>query len=78
MSCTSSAYGNVNECQHEPADCAVQSTWSALSTIVRAEGPRGLFRGVVPTVATNAPFSALYYLFYKQLQGRLAKASLLL
>lgn len=53
----------------------IQNTWSALSTIVRTEGARGLFRGVVPTVATNAPFSALYYMFYKGLQTRLTKAS---
>ncbi len=51
----------------------MQSTWDALSTIVRAEGPRGLFRGVVPTVATNAPFSALYYMFYKNLQSQFTK-----
>jgi hypothetical protein len=52
---------------------AVQNTWDALLTIVRTEGPRGLFRGVVPTVATNAPFSALYYMFYKNLQSQFTK-----
>mmetsp|Transcript_10390 Transcript_10390/g.31303 ORF Transcript_10390/g.31303 Transcript_10390/m.31303 type:complete len:319 (-) Transcript_10390:2653-3609(-) len=50
-----------------------KSTLHALVTIVRQERVRGLFRGVVPTVATNAPFSALYYLFYKQTQSRLSK-----
>lgn len=40
---------------------------------MRTEGPRGLFWGVVPTVATNAPFSALYYMFYKHLQSQFTK-----
>ena len=34
-----------------------KDTWDALATIARAEGPRGLFRGLVPTVMTTAPFS---------------------
>ena len=34
-----------------------RDTWHALLTIAKAEGPRGLFRGLVPTVMTNAPFS---------------------
>lgn len=34
-----------------------KDTWDALSSIARAEGPRGLFRGLVPTVMTTAPFS---------------------
>lgn len=50
-----------------------RNTMHALVTIVKQEKLRGLFRGVVPTVVTNAPFSALYYLFYKQAQERLTK-----
>jgi solute carrier family 25 protein 38 len=45
-----------------------RSTWHALRTIAAAEGARGLFRGLVPTVVTNAPFSALYYAFYTKLK----------
>jgi solute carrier family 25 protein 38 len=49
-----------------------QNTWHALATIAREEGGlRGLFRGAGPTVLTNAPFSALYYLFYTRLQAAL-------
>ncbi len=50
------------------------STVSALATIARAEGARGLFRGLGPTVAANAPFSALYYSFYSRLRLRFADA----
>ena len=52
-----------------------RGTLDALRTIARTEGPRGLFRGLGPTVASNAPFSALYYLFYSRLQHRLADAA---
>lgn len=63
--------GHFADPAQEPSGASgLQSTWDALSTIVRTEGPRGLFRGVVPTVATNAPFSALYYMFYKNLQSQ--------
>lgn len=37
-----------------------------LRSISRTEGIPGLFRGLVPTIAANAPFSALYYLFYNR------------
>lgn len=56
-----------------PGNVHYKNTLDAMSTIVRSEGPRGLFRGVVPTVITNAPFSALYYMFYKQLQSKLTQ-----
>jgi solute carrier family 25 protein 38 len=49
-----------------------KGTFHALATIAREEGGlRGLFRGAGPTVLTNAPFSALYYLFYTRLQAAL-------
>ncbi|KAK9811684.1 hypothetical protein WJX72_008322 [[Myrmecia] bisecta] len=47
------------------------SVANAFSTIVKQNGPSGLFRGVVPTMVTNAPFSALYYMFYSELKKRL-------
>jgi solute carrier family 25, member 38 len=33
------------------------NTWHALSSIARQEGAQGLFKGLWPTVLTNAPFS---------------------
>lgn len=44
------------------------STLGALRAITRAEGVRGLFGGLGPTVLSNAPFAGLYYMFYTRLQ----------
>lgn len=49
-----------------------RNTIHALTTIARTEGLRGMYRGLGPTVLSNAPFSALYYLFYTRLQDRLS------
>jgi len=53
---------------------AYRGTLHALSEIWRTEGLRGMYRGIGPTALSQAPFSALYYLFYTRLQvgrGRL-------
>ena len=50
-----------------------QNVAHAFTSIARTERLPGLFRGLGPTLLTNAPFSALYYLFYKELQTRLAR-----
>lgn len=44
-----------------PGRVPYRSTLHALTSVARAEGVAGLFRGLGPTVLTNAPFSALYY-----------------
>ncbi|GLI71715.1 hypothetical protein VaNZ11_017013 [Volvox africanus] len=49
-----------------------RDTFHALSAIMRAEGVRGLFRGLWPTVLTNAPYSGLYYMFYTRLKEGLS------
>ncbi|GIL67939.1 hypothetical protein Vafri_21194 [Volvox africanus] len=49
-----------------------RDTFHALSTILREEGVRGLFRGLWPTVLTNAPYSGLYYMFYTRLKEGLS------
>jgi len=51
-----------------PNHISYNNTAHALATIARTEGPSGLFRGLWPTVLTNAPFSALYYMIYTKLK----------
>lgn len=40
----------------------------AFSSILRAEGIRGLYTGVTATLMRDAPFSSIYYMFYSQLR----------
>lgn len=49
---------------------AYTSTMHALSSIWRTEGLRGMYAGLGPTALSQAPFSALYYMFYTRLQVR--------
>lgn len=49
----------------------LQNTYAALRSIISTEGARGIFRGMGPTILTNAPFSALYYMFYSDMKRRL-------
>lgn len=49
-----------------------QGTFQALKSIAQSEGLAGLYRGLGPTVLSNAPFSALYYTFYTRLQAKLS------
>lgn len=53
-----------------PGVPAYRGTLHALGTIARTEGLRGLYRGLGPTILSNAPFSAIYYMFYTRLQVR--------
>lgn len=50
-----------------------KNTADALRTIFKAEGARGLYVGLVPTIASNVPFSAIYYMLYTRLQARLKR-----
>lgn len=52
------------------------NTLHALQTIFKTEGMKGLYRGLTPTILSNAPFSAFYYLFYTRLQTRLQENDL--
>lgn len=54
------------------AGTAYRNTAHALLTIARQEGPRALFKGLVPTIAANAPFSGIYYMCYSKLKVQLA------
>jgi len=42
---------------------------SALASILKSEGPRGLCRGLFPTLVRDVPFSALYLASYEALKS---------
>ncbi|PRP80668.1 mitochondrial substrate carrier family protein, partial [Planoprotostelium fungivorum] len=45
-----------------------RGSWHALKTIIREEGPLGLYRGFLPAIATFGPFVAIYFTVYEQLK----------
>merc|ERR1719397_2006740 len=49
-----------------------RSVFTALETILRLEGLRGLTRGLGPTLARDVPFSSLYLAFYDLLKQKVA------
>ncbi|GLD98783.1 hypothetical protein PINS_up007501 [Pythium insidiosum] len=46
------------------------SNLGVLRHVLREEGVRGLYRGMVPTLIRDVPFSGLYVLLYKRVQQR--------
>ena len=54
-----------------------RSVGAALASILRAEGVRGLARGLGPTLARDVPFSSLYLAFYDLLKKKVRSPSLL-
>ena len=58
-------YGGVGAVKYK-------NTFHAMHTIAVQDGLKGLYRGIVPTVLSNAPYSALYYMFYVKLQDKLS------
>ena len=49
-----------------------RSVFTALESILRNEGLRGLTRGLGPTLARDVPFSSLYLAFYNLLKEKVA------
>lgn len=43
-----------------------ESIYTALRSIYRSEGHRGLFSGLTATLLRDAPFSGIYLMFYNQ------------
>ncbi|KAI8884221.1 mitochondrial carrier [Backusella circina FSU 941] len=45
--------------------------WRGVSNMVKREGPQALWRGLVPTMLRDVPFSGLYWMGYEQIKQRL-------
>ena len=52
--------------QRGPSAQHYANGWQGLNHIVRSEGIRGVYRGYGATLASFAPFSALYFVFYEE------------
>ena len=47
--------------------------WDGLRSIVRADGVRGLYAGLIPSLLKDCPYSALYLLLYTQCKTQMAR-----
>ena len=47
----------------------MHSVWRAVAQIFRDEGPLALWRGLLPSLAANVPFSAVHYASYQATQS---------
>ncbi|XP_039289997.1 mitochondrial glycine transporter isoform X2 [Nilaparvata lugens] len=59
----------VIKTRYESGHYKYTSIPSAALQIYRQEGARGLTCGLLPTLARDAPFSGIYFMFYSQLQA---------
>jgi solute carrier family 25, member 38 len=50
---------------------AYRSVPEALVSIIRSEGVLAMWRGLIPALMTNVPFSTIHYVFYTQFQQML-------
>lgn len=45
--------------------------WAGVVKMVQIEGPQALWRGLVPTMFRDIPFSAVYWMVYEQVKSQL-------
>ncbi|KAI8979554.1 mitochondrial carrier domain-containing protein [Mycotypha africana] len=51
------------------------SVWNGVQKMVQTEGPQALWRGLLPTMLRDVPFSAVYWMGYEDIKQRLEKHS---
>ncbi|XP_047596013.1 mitochondrial glycine transporter isoform X3 [Lutra lutra] len=56
----------VVKTRYESGKYGYESIYTALRSIYRTEGHRGLFSGLTATLLRDAPFSGIYLMFYNQ------------
>lgn len=56
----------VIKTRYESGRYGYESIYTALRSIYRSEGHRGLFSGLTATLLRDAPFSGIYLMFYNQ------------
>ncbi|XP_040850212.1 mitochondrial glycine transporter isoform X1 [Ochotona curzoniae] len=56
----------VIKTRYESGRYGYESMFTALQSIYRSEGHRGLFSGLTATLLRDAPFSGIYLMFYNQ------------
>ncbi|KAG2235035.1 mitochondrial carrier domain-containing protein [Thamnidium elegans] len=47
--------------------------WKGVSRMVQIEGPRALWRGLLPTMLRDVPFSGIYWMGYERIKHRLSE-----
>ncbi|XP_015784732.1 mitochondrial glycine transporter [Tetranychus urticae] len=61
----------VIKTRYESGLFSYANVWIAIQNIYQSEGFKGSFRGLLPTLFRDVPFSGLYYLCYSQLKQTL-------
>ncbi|KAI9275171.1 mitochondrial carrier domain-containing protein [Helicostylum pulchrum] len=49
--------------------------WKGVSRMVQIEGPRALWRGLLPTMLRDVPFSGIYWMGYEKIKHRLSEGN---
>lgn len=69
--------GTLSGTATAPAAPAYTSSYNAFLTIIREEGPRGLYRGFGAGLATYGPYVSIYFALYEQWKAMFRRDELL-